>query len=143
MARVPIELKVSKADAARIDEVLTRPEFTGWTRADWCREMIRTALRYYVGGGPAPGPGQDSASGRPAAAQPAPSSQPRAPAAVGAATEERAAGAAGPVLPDGSEPSPSSQDAPEPPSQADCSHPAEARDYETGTCAACGAILWD
>ena|SRR5215831_1767455 len=139
MARVPIELKVSKADAARIDEVLTRPEFTGWTRADWCREMIRTALQYYVGGGPAPGPGQDSAPGRPAADEPVPAE----PAANGPATGELAAGAAGPVLPDGSEPSPSSQDAPEPPSQADCSHPAEARDYETGACAACGAILWD
>jgi hypothetical protein len=45
-ARVPIGLKVSEADAARIDEVLTRPEFAGWTRAEWCREIIRSALRY-------------------------------------------------------------------------------------------------
>ncbi|HET9966765.1 MAG TPA: hypothetical protein VFQ68_00935 [Streptosporangiaceae bacterium] len=27
--------------------------------------------------------------------------------------------------------------------KAECSHPAEARDYQSGTCAACGAILWD
>ncbi|HEU5386613.1 MAG TPA: hypothetical protein VFV73_11975 [Streptosporangiaceae bacterium] len=27
--------------------------------------------------------------------------------------------------------------------EAECSHPAEARDYQSGTCAACGAILWD
>jgi hypothetical protein len=32
---------------------------------------------------------------------------------------------------------------PEPLAWQDCSHPAEARDYQTGTCAACGAILWD
>jgi hypothetical protein len=34
-------------------------------------------------------------------------------------------------------------DEPEPPVQADCPHPADARDYQSGTCAACGAILWD
>jgi hypothetical protein len=27
--------------------------------------------------------------------------------------------------------------------EVDCPHPAEARDYQSGTCAACGAILWD
>ena len=27
--------------------------------------------------------------------------------------------------------------------EPECSHPAEARDYQSGTCAACGAILWD
>lgn len=27
--------------------------------------------------------------------------------------------------------------------QEPCSHPPDARDYETGVCAACGAILWD
>jgi hypothetical protein len=36
---VPIGLKVSEADAARLDQVLARPEFAGWTRAEWCREM--------------------------------------------------------------------------------------------------------
>jgi len=29
------------------------------------------------------------------------------------------------------------------PAQAECPHPADARDYQSGTCAACGAILWD
>jgi hypothetical protein len=29
------------------------------------------------------------------------------------------------------------------PPEAECPHPADARDYQTGTCAACGAILWD
>src|SRR5215510_7645954 len=36
-----------------------------------------------------------------------------------------------------------SLDAPEPSAQPECPHPAEARDWQTGTCAACGAILWD
>ena len=71
-ARVSIALKVSQVDAARIDEVLTRPEFAGWTRAEWCREIIRTALRYYVGDAPAPDPGQARVPARPAAAQPVP-----------------------------------------------------------------------
>ena len=39
-----------------------------------------------------------------------------------------------------SEPAPAADG---PPAQPQCSHPADARDYETGTCAACGAILWD
>ena len=32
---------------------------------------------------------------------------------------------------------------PEEAAQSECLHPADARDYQTGTCAACGAILWD
>ena len=48
-ARVPIGLKVSEADAARIDLVLTRPEFAGWTRPEWCREIIRSAWDYETG----------------------------------------------------------------------------------------------
>jgi hypothetical protein len=51
-----------------------------------------------------------------------------------------------PVL-DAPEPEPDAPepvaDEPEPPVQADCPHPADARDYQSGTCAACGAILWD
>jgi hypothetical protein len=113
-ARVPIGLEVSDADAARIDQVLARPEFAGWSRADWCREIIRTALRYYVGD--APGTGRERASARPAVPQPASPSPPPAP-------EPRAE--------------------PEPPAQPECSHPPDARDYQTGACAACGAILWD
>jgi hypothetical protein len=105
-ADVPIGLMVSKADAAQIDQVLARPEFAGWTRAEWCREIIRSALRYYTRDAFEPGPGQAGASGRPAAGEPSPAE-------------------------------------PEPPAQPGCSHPADARDYETGTCAACGAILWD
>lgn len=113
-ARVPIGLKVSEADAARIDQVLARPEFAGWSRAEWCREIVRTALRYYVGD--APGTGQAGASVRPAVPQPTPPGPPAAP-----------------------EPRPE----PEPAAQPGCSHPPDARDYQTGTCAACGAILWD
>jgi hypothetical protein len=56
-ARVPIGLKVSEEDAARIDRVLARPEFAGWSRSEWCREIIRSALRYYAGDPPAPDPG--------------------------------------------------------------------------------------
>ena len=29
-------------------QVLARPEFAGWTRAEWCLEMIQTALGYYT-----------------------------------------------------------------------------------------------
>src|ERR1022692_534891 len=123
-ARVPIRLKVSEADATGIDEVLTRPEFAGWTRSEWCREIIRTALRYYAGDVPAPDPRQARSARNPAA-------RPAVPAA----------GLTGPAVPpDASEPAPAAH---EPPAQPACPHPADARDYETGTCAACGAILWD
>jgi hypothetical protein len=148
-ARVPIGLKVSEADAMLIDQVLTRPEFAGWTRAEWCREIIRTALRYYAADPPPPDPGRARAPARPAAPPgpppPAAASPPvpatAAPPAPGGsgATGESAAGGAGGGGPDGLEP-------PEPlesPAQADCPHPADARDYERGVCGACGAILWD
>jgi hypothetical protein len=148
-ARVPIGLKVSEADAMLIDQVLTRPEFAGWTRAEWCREIIRTALRYYAADPPPPDPARARAPARPAAPPgpppPAAASPPvpatAAPPAPGGsgATGESAAGGAGGGGPDGLEP-------PEPlesPAQADCPHPADARDYERGVCGACGAILWD
>jgi hypothetical protein len=158
-ARVPIELMVSAADAAGIDQVLERPEFAGWTRDEWCREIIRTALRYYVGApgaadavrgrGPAratahPDPGRGREPARPA-------SHPEPPAA----RRERPSSpqAAGPPAPSpGAAPAPSPPPAPapaeaaagaEPLTRPECQHPAGARDYETGTCAACGAILWD
>src|SRR5207344_3284564 len=139
---VPIRLKVSEADAARIDEVLTRPEFAGWTRPEWCREIIRSALRYYAGDAPGPDPGQARAAVRPADAQPGPPSQPPPPTAASSpapAPSPADEAAADDVAGADGEP----RDAPEPPAQLECSHPADARDYETGTCAACGAILWD
>jgi len=151
-ARVPIGLKVSEADAAQIDQVLTRPEFAGWTRAEWCREIIRTALRYYAADPPPPGPGRARAAARPAAPPVPPSPPPPAaatppvpagpplPAPGGpGATGESAAGGAGEPGPDGLEP----PESPESLAQAGCPHPADARDYERGACAACGAILWD
>jgi hypothetical protein len=140
-ARVPIGLKVSEADATQIDQVLLRPEFAGWTRAEWCREIIRTALRYYAAD-PPPDPGRARAAAQPAAPHVPPSPAP--PAAAGplessvrrsAAADESAAAADEPG-PDGREPL-------EPPAQGGCPHPADARDYERGTCGACGAILWD
>jgi hypothetical protein len=140
-ARVPIGLKVSDADAARIDEVLRRPEFTGWTRSEWCREIIRTALRYYVGDAPAPDPRQARTSELPASAQSASPSQPAA--AMAAGPPIPAAGVSSSADPPGvSEPVPLPP-AHEPPAKPECRHPADARDYETGTCAACGAVLWD
>jgi hypothetical protein len=175
-ARVSIALKVSQVDATRIDEVLTRPEFAGWTRAEWCREIVRTALRYYVGDASAPDPGQAPVPARPAAAQrvppePAPAGAPPRPAegppsragepgagGAGAATPmPSAAGEARPPAvgeavppavgearpPVVGEPRPGGWEAPERPAETECSHPAEARDWQTGTCAACGAILWD
>lgn len=132
-ARVTIGLKVSEADATQIDQVLTRPEFAGWTRAEWCREIVRTALRYYAADPPPP-----AAAPEPAAA-PVPAA--RRPDAAG----EAAAGGAGEPGPDGLEPlePPESPESPESLDPADCPHPADARDYERGACAACGAIIWD
>jgi hypothetical protein len=129
-AHVTIGIEVSEADAAGIDEVLTRPEFAAWTRSEWCREIIRSALRFYVGDARAPDADRARASARLATPPPVPSRQP-VPAT------------SAPVLPDGGEPRPGRQDAPEQPAQPGCSHPANARDYDTGTCGACGAILWD
>jgi hypothetical protein len=214
-ASLPIWLKLSEADAAQLERVLARPEFAGWTRAEWCLEIIQTALRYYARRdsadeptreraaprpaappGPAPeppsAPGPPSAAPEPAPAAPKPKraapkpkraaarakpaaprterpaperAQPQRPAPERAAPErparerarpERAPGptAAGPELPPSApEPSAASEpgqditqpvaEEPEPLASQDCSHPAEARDYQTGTCAACGAILWD
>ncbi|HEV8276318.1 MAG TPA: hypothetical protein VGQ26_11570 [Streptosporangiaceae bacterium] len=168
-ARVSIALKVSQVDAAQIDEVLTRPEFAGWTRAEWCREIIRTALRYYVGDASAPDPGQGRVPARPAAAEPVPPEpvppepvppEPAAASAIGPAVPPRSqAGEPGvggaataapmppataaPMPPATGEPRPGSREASEPPAEPACPHPAEARDWQTGTCAACGAILWD
>jgi hypothetical protein len=119
---VSIWLKLSAEDAARMTQVLTRPEFAGWTRAEWCLEMIQTALGYYT---------------RPRPAESAPAES--APAEESATETTEAAEEPEPV-PDAPEPVAGE---PEPPVQADCPHPADARDYQSGTCAACGAILWD
>jgi hypothetical protein len=172
-ASVPIWLKLSEADAAQLEQVLARPEFAGWTRAEWCLEIIQTALRYYARR-PAAGPGQERAAqpgqerlaARPAEAEPAPeppraapetapptpkprraAPRPRrtAPKSKPAASEtqrpapapERAAPATGRAAPE------PQAGPPEPLDLTECSHPAEARDYQTGTCASCGAILWD
>ena len=45
---VSIWLKLSEADAEKLHQVLARPEFAGWTKAEWCLEIIQTALRYYT-----------------------------------------------------------------------------------------------
>ena len=141
-ARVPIGLKVSEADATQIDQVLLRPEFAGWTRAEWCREIIRTALRYYAGDPPPPDPGRARAAAQPATDPPdtAPpaGAQPVPPGPPPPAAGESAAPGGQPG-PDGLEP-PAPLESPAP---AGCPHPADARDYERGVCGACGAILWD
>ena len=63
-ASVPIWLKLSEVDAARMEKVLARPEFAGWTKAEWCLEIIQTALRYYTKTRPAaeaaPGPAPET-----------------------------------------------------------------------------------
>ena len=122
---VSIWLKLSAEDAARMTQVLTRPEFAGWTRAEWCLEMIQTALGYYTRPRPAAGAdGERAPAAEPAPAEPAPAES--APAE------------------DADEPEPAAgKPEPEPTDQPACSHPADARDYQTGTCAVCGAILWD
>jgi len=150
---VSIWLKLSAEDAARMTQVLARPEFAGWTRAEWCLEMIQTALGYYTRPRPAAGAdGERAPAAEPAPAEPAPVEE-----AATATTEvveepepaepEPAASVAPEPVPDGPEPVPDEPelvaDEPEAPVQADCPHPADARDYQSGTCAACGAILWD
>ena len=143
-AKVTIGVKVSEADAAGIDEVLTRPEFAGWTRSEWCREIVRSALRFYVGDARAPDADQARASARLAAAPPVASSPPPVPTSVPApASVPAPTSVPAPVLTATGEPGPSVRDEPERPAQPDCPHPANARDYDTGTCAACGAVLWD
>jgi len=148
-ARVPIGLTVSEAEAAQIDGVLARPEFAGWTRSEWCREIIRSALRYYAGNPSAPDPGRNQDSGRPEADQAASSGQPPAPAAgapAPAAVASRPAtpsdvteAQAAPAVPAWPEDEPQAE--PEPSAQPECAHPADAWDYDTGTCGACGAAL--
>jgi hypothetical protein len=148
-ARVPIGLHVSEADAARMDEVLRRPEFAGWSRSEWCVVIIRTALRYYVGEAAEPDPDQSRAAARAAAPQRVPPSRPEVPAEAGSpavsgsspAAGHSAAVSPGPGVPPGtSEPEPVPAG---PPAQPECLHPPAARDYQTGACVACGAILWD
>ena len=140
---VSIWLKLSAEDAARMTQVLTRPEFAGWTRAEWCLEMIQTALGYYTR--PRPSAGADGE--RAPAAEPAPAEE-SATATTEAVEEPEPARSVAPepvaVAPEpvADEPEPVA-DEPEPPVQANCPHPADARDYQSGTCAACGAILWD
>src|SRR6476620_10123145 len=159
---VSIWLKLSGEDAARMTQVLARPEFAGWTRAEWCLEMIQTALGYYTRPRPAAGADRERApAAEPAPGERAPAeSAPVEPAPVeeaATATTEAAEAAEAVEEPEPAEPEPAASvapepvpdapepvaDEPEPPVQADCPHPADARDYQSGTCAACGAILWD
>ena len=164
---VSIWLKLSAEDAARMTQVLARPEFAGWTRAEWCLEMIQTALGYYTRPRPSAGADRERApAAEPAPAEPAPAesapaeSAPAEPAPVegaATATTEAAEAVEAAEEPEPAEPEPAASvapepvpdapepvaDEPEPPVQADCPHPADARDYQSGTCAACGAILWD
>jgi hypothetical protein len=125
---VSIWLKLSGEDAARMTKVLARPEFAGWTRAEWCLEMIQTALGYYTRPRPPTAPAQSVA----------PEPESAAPELIPDEPEARV-----------DDPK-ASADEPEPvadelerPAPAECPHPADARDYQSGTCAACGAILWD
>jgi hypothetical protein len=149
-ARVPIGLNISEAEAAQIDEVLARPEFAGWTRPEWCREIIRSALRYYAGNARAPDPGEARGSGRPEPSQPVPPGPPPAPAAAGSPPPAASASslAALPSVPEAAPAAPPEPLAPseppalsEPPARPECAHPADAWDYDTGTCGVCGAVL--
>jgi hypothetical protein len=141
---VSIWLKLSAEDAARMTQVLARPEFAGWTRAEWCLEMIQTALGYYT----RPRPPAPTAPERAPATEPEPAVAEPAPVAPEptAAAPKPAVAAPEPAV-DEPEPHPDEPepdvDAPGRPARAECPHPADARDYQSGTCAACGAILWD
>jgi hypothetical protein len=149
---VSIWLKLSGEDAARMTQVLARPEFAGWTRAEWCLEMIQTALGYYTRPRPAAGPGRAPAADATAqpVAEPEPPAAGPAPVAVEPAAAEPAAPGLVPDEPEARADDKAPADEPElvadeleRPAQADCPHPADARDYQSGTCAVCGAILWD
>ena len=146
-ASVPIWLKLSEVDAARMEKVLARPEFAGWTKAEWCLEIIQTALRYYTKTRPvaeaARGPAPEAPE--PVGPEPEPvraAAAPMKPAPLEPEEPETEPVAAEPVaeVPVAEVPV---AEVPEPPDQAECPHPADARDYQTGTCGACGAILWD
>jgi hypothetical protein len=164
---VSIWLKLSGEDAARMTQVLARPEFAGWTRAEWCLEMIQTALGYYTRPRPPAGPDRKRASVAEPVAEPEAATE-HAPAAEAVAepvpvpSEHAAAESVTPepelakpeLVPDEPELVPDEPgavagepqavaDEPGGPAQAECPHPADARDYQSGTCAACGAILWD
>ena len=139
---VSIWLKLSAEDAARMTQVLTRPEFAGWTRAEWCLEMIQTALGYYTR--PRPRPGPTASAPRPRSQRPRNLRPVRGARACGArACQVRRAGASYLMHRSPWPMTGAVADEPEPPVQAECPHPADARDYQSGTCAACGAILWD
>src|SRR5690242_2111347 len=142
---VSIWLKLSAEDAARMTQVLARPEFAGWTRAEWCLEMIQTALGYYTRPRPAAGAGGERApAAEPAPAEEAPAEEAPVEEAAPEAVEKPEPAEPEPAASLAPEPAPEAvADEPEPPVQADCPHPADARDYQSGTCAACGAILWD
>ena len=141
-ASVPIWLKLSDVDAARMEKVLARPEFAGWTKAEWCLEMIQTALRYYTRTRPAAEAALRSAPEAAGPVEPEPepvraAAAPMKPVPLGPEDPETEPVAVEPVA---AEPV---AEVPEPADQAECPHPADARDYQTGTCAVCGAILWD
>ena len=160
---VSIWLKLSAEDAARMTQVLTRPEFAGWTRAEWCLEMIQTALGYYTRPRPAAGadgeraPTEEPAPDEPAEAGGAGGGRGARGGARACRSPSRALRSRLPRRRSRSSPrnrrptnrngSSTSRkpvaDEPGSPAQADCPHPADARDYQSGTCAACGAILWD
>jgi hypothetical protein len=153
---VSIWLKLSEEDAARMTQVLARPEFAGWTRAEWCLEMIQTALGYYTRPRPAAEPDRKQApAAEPEAAteyapaveamaEPAPVLAEHAPAESVAPEPEPAKPELVPDEPEAIADEPDAvADEPEGLAQAECPHPADARDYQSGTCAACGAILWD
>ncbi len=158
---VSIWLKLSGEDAARMTQVLARPEFAGWTRAEWCLEMIQTALGYYTRPRPAAGPDRkrapatepapDAAGSVPATAEPEAAAPEPAAAESVAPEPESAASELVPDEPEARVDDPKASagepelvaDELERPAQAECPHPADARDYQSGTCGACGAILWD
>src|SRR5437868_14863228 len=90
---VPIWLKLSAVDSAKMDQVLARPEFEGWTKGEWCLEIIQTALRYYTKPRPPGEPGRKRAPARPAAEPATPSAEAAPPPA------ESSPPPAGPVSP--------------------------------------------
>jgi len=122
---VPIWLKLSAADSAKMDQVLARPEFEGWTKGEWCLEIIQTALRYYTRPRPAGeprrkrAPAPAAAESGPPPGEPAPPPAERTPPPAGSASPQvEAMPLPAEEIPSPAEPTPRPAEAVPPPAEA-------------------------
>jgi hypothetical protein len=136
-ARVPVGLKLSERDAARLGQALALPRFAGMTRAQWCRRAVTAELDRCLSDAP-------PASDQILADQPIPRSKPSesrgsvsdAESPAGPATRTQAPGAARPAI-GRAEPARVSP-APMGASAVAHDHRPEAYDNDSGTYTPCG-----